>query len=57
MRRKHRLEREIAMALAFKVIALGILYVAFFMPGHGARMTPDKLSTHLLSPAGESGAH
>ena len=57
MRPRYRLQREIGMALAFKALALGILYVAFFMPGHGVRVTPDKLSTHLLAPTGESGGH
>jgi hypothetical protein len=57
MQRKHRLQREIGLVLACKALALGILYVAFFMPGHGVRVTPESLSTHLLAPAGESGGH
>jgi hypothetical protein len=57
MRRKHRLGREIGAALAFKALALGLLYVAFFMPAHGGRVTSQGVSTHLLSSAGESRGH
>ncbi|MGO8869346.1 MAG: hypothetical protein ACLQME_22900 [Alphaproteobacteria bacterium] len=54
MRRRHRLLREIGAALAFKVLALGVLYVAFFALPNGARFTSEGVSAHLLSPLGPS---
>ena len=54
MRRRHRLLREIGAALAFKVLALGVLYVAFFALPNGARLTSEGVSAHLLSPLGPS---
>ncbi len=55
MRPRHRLQHEIGLALACKALALGFLYVAFFMPAHGVDVTAQAVSTHLLAPAGESG--
>ncbi|HXQ67951.1 MAG TPA: hypothetical protein VN980_15370 [Alphaproteobacteria bacterium] len=54
MRRRRRLLREIGLALAFKAVALGVLYVAFFALPHGARLTSEGVSAHLLSPLGAS---
>ncbi|MFI5022333.1 MAG: cytochrome oxidase putative small subunit CydP [Alphaproteobacteria bacterium] len=54
MRRRQRLLREIGLALAFKAAALGVLYVAFFTPPHGVRLTSEGVSAHLLSPLGPS---
>ena len=54
MRRRERLLREIGAALALKILALGVLYVAFFAPPHGARLTSEGVSAHLLSPLGPS---
>lgn len=54
MRRRHRLLHEIGAALAFKILALGVLYVAFFAPPHGAQLTSEGVSAHLLSPLGPS---
>ena len=54
MRRSGTLVREIGLALAFKAVALGVLYVAFFALPHGARLTSEGVSTHLFSPLGPS---
>jgi hypothetical protein len=54
---RSRLLSEIGLALAFKALALVLLYVAFFAPGERARVTADTLSTHLLSSAGASRGH
>ncbi|MBM3562707.1 MAG: phosphoglycerate mutase [Alphaproteobacteria bacterium] len=37
------LGREIAIALAFKVMALIALYVAFFGPAHRIKVTPAQM--------------
>ena len=54
MRRSGTLVREIGLALAFKAVALSVLYVAFFALPHGARLTSEGVSTHLFSPLGAS---
>jgi hypothetical protein len=54
MRRRGTLVREIGLALAFKAVALGVLYVAFFIPPEGARLTSEGVSAHLFSPLGPS---
>ncbi len=45
------LGREIAIALAFKLIALIALYVAFFGPAHRIRLTPAQMAETLSSGA------
>ena len=54
MRRRQRLLREIGLVLACKGLALSLLYVAFFALPHGARLTSEGVSAHLLSPLGPS---
>ncbi len=45
------LGREIAIALAFKLIALIALYVAFFGPAHRIRVTPTQMAETLSAAA------
>ncbi len=45
------LGREIAIALAFKLIALIALYVAFFGPAHRIRLTPAQMAETLSAGA------
>ncbi|MBM3551270.1 MAG: phosphoglycerate mutase [Alphaproteobacteria bacterium] len=45
------LGREIAIALAFKLIALIALYVAFFGPAHRIRVTPAQMAETLSTAA------
>jgi hypothetical protein len=49
--RTRRLAREIAFALAFKLIALIALYVAFFGPAHRIRVTPTQMAETLSAAA------
>lgn len=49
--RKRPLAREIAVALAFKLIALIALYVAFFGPPHRIRVTPTQMAEALSAAA------
>ncbi|MFI4986417.1 MAG: cytochrome oxidase putative small subunit CydP [Alphaproteobacteria bacterium] len=42
--------RDIGLALAVKAVALTLLYVAFFGPGHGIPVAPADAAKHLLSP-------
>jgi hypothetical protein len=42
--RAHPLRREIAWALMFKMIALGVIYLAFFGPAHRPRVTPSGIA-------------
>ena len=41
------LEREIAVALAFKLVALIALYVLFFGPAHRIKVTPAEMAEAL----------
>ncbi len=43
-----RLSREIAGLLALKLLALAVLYVAFFGPAHQTQVTPRATAAHLL---------
>lgn len=42
------LAREIATALAFKAIALILLYVAFFGPSHRIDASADRVASHVF---------
>jgi len=46
--RRARLRHEIALVLAAKAVALGLLYVAFFAPSHELHVTPAAVSQRLL---------
>jgi hypothetical protein len=43
--------RDIALALAFKAVALTVLYYAFFMP-HPVTVTPERVAAVLGMPSG-----
>ncbi len=45
---------DIAWALAFKAVALVILYVAFFGPSRQVAVTPDRAAAALVHPAQSS---
>lgn len=51
------LGREIAWALAFKMLALAIIYFAFFGPAHRTSLTPDQIAAALGEPAPTAGKH
>jgi hypothetical protein len=51
MRSRRRLLREIGCALAFKAVALTLLYFAFFGPQNRATLTPEQVADHVLPPA------
>jgi hypothetical protein len=48
--RGHSLRREIAWALLFKMLALAVLYIAFFGPGHRAQVTAAQVSALFGQP-------
>ncbi|PWB89970.1 phosphoglycerate mutase [Methylocystis sp. MitZ-2018] len=45
------LGREIAIALGFKLLALIVLYIAFFGPAHRIKVTPAQMAEALSSTA------
>lgn len=51
------LRREIAWALLFKMLALAVLYVAFFGSGHHAQVTPAQVSALFGQPGQTQGKH
>ncbi len=55
--RSHGLRREIAWALLFKMLALAVLYVVFFGPGHRAQVTPAQIAALFGQPAQTQGKH
>jgi hypothetical protein len=40
--------REIRTALALKLLALGVLYLLCFGPGHRVAVTPESTASHLM---------
>lgn len=44
-----RLQREITWLLALKLLALIVIYNAFFSAAHKAKITPQSLNMHLLN--------
>ena len=55
--RTYPLRREIAWALAFKAVALVVIYVAFFGPSHRVRVTPGDTAALFAAPAQTQGTH
>lgn len=49
--RTRRLGREIAIALALKLVALIALYVLFFGPAHRIKVTPGQMAETLSAAA------
>jgi hypothetical protein len=45
------LRRELTLAIAFKVVAIFLLYVLFFSPAHRTRVTPAGMAATLLESA------
>jgi len=48
---QHRLGRELGWALAFKAVALLVLYAAFFGASHRVVATPDRIAAMILGAA------
>jgi hypothetical protein len=46
-----RLGRELTLALAFKIVAIVLIYVFFFSPSHRFRPTPADTAAFLTSGA------
>jgi hypothetical protein len=51
------LRREIAWALLFKMLALAVLYVAFFGPSHRVQVTAAQVSALFGQPGQTQGKH
>ena len=51
------LRREIAWALAFKALALVVLYFLFFGPSHRMHVTPGDIAALFAAPAQTQGTH
>ena len=51
------LRREIAWALLFKMLALAVLYVAFFGSGHRTEVTASQVSALFGQPGQTQGKH
>jgi hypothetical protein len=50
-KQQHSLAREIAWLLAFKAIALVLLYFTFFGPSHRIRVTPNQVASAIVGSA------
>jgi hypothetical protein len=55
--RRYALRREIAAALLFKVVALTLLYLAFFAPSHRRAVSSGDIAARFTASASIQGKH